>query len=103
MIWTLIWINVIITLIFDSGFVDSVDSFINKRIPLHHLPKPFSCPLCMTFWCSIIAIIITHHFTIPYIGLSLINAHLQDITHNVFIVFKDGLNKAITLIHKILN
>ena len=57
-----------------SGFCDSVDEFLQRWLknPFVHVPKPFSCPLCMTFWCSLIYIALTGNFTITGIALACI-------------------------------
>ena len=94
----LLWINLIVTLIFLSGFVDSIDEAINKRLPFHHLPKPFSCNLCMVFWISLIWVLIQGQLTLLNIALCLINAHLTEITSPLLIVIKEWGKKIISWI-----
>lgn len=33
--------------------------------------KPFTCSLCMSFWCGIIYLLCTGNFTIPYLAITL--------------------------------
>ena len=88
----------IITMIFLSGFVDGVDEAINKRFPFHHLPKPFSCSLCMTFWTSLIYILCAGEFSLLNFALCLANAHLTEITSPLIVVIKEWLKKIISVI-----
>lgn len=95
MILQLILINIIITLIFLSGFVDSIDEAINKRWKFYHLPKPFSCCLCSTFWASLIWVIATGHLSLLSIALCLINAHLTEVTTPLITTIKNWLLRII--------
>lgn len=53
-----------------SGVIDSVDSWLQKRFknPFVHLPKPFSCSLCSSWWTGLIWLIIEGSFTVPNIA-----------------------------------
>jgi len=93
MILDLLLINVIITLIFLSGFIDSIDEAISKRWKFHHLPKPFSCCLCSTFWASLIWVIAAGQVSLLSIALCLINAHLTEVTTPLITVIKNWLLK----------
>ena len=100
MIIELLLINVIITLIFLSGFVDSVDAAISKRWKFHHLPKPFSCNLCMVFWTSLIWVILTHQLTLVSVALCLASAYLTEITAPLITLIKNYLLKIIELLNR---
>lgn len=102
MILNLLWINLIVVLIFLSGFIDSVDGWISKTYRFHHLPKPFSCALCTTFWASLIWVIATGQFSLLSIVFCLANAHLTEITTPLITLVKNLLLKAIGLINSIL-
>ena len=80
MILNLIWIHLIVVLIFLSGFIDSVDEAISKRFRFHHLPKPFSCCLCSTFWASVIYLLFTKEFTLLTLLYALASATLTEVT-----------------------
>ena len=102
MIIELLLINVIITLIFLSGFIDSIDEDISKRWKFYHLPKPFSCCLCSTFWASLIWVIATGQVSLLSIALCLINAHLTEIVSPLISLIKNALLKIIEVINKVI-
>lgn len=45
-------------MIYESGILESIESLISKLVFKSkftvHLPKPFSCAFCMTFWTLLI-------------------------------------------------
>lgn len=100
MIINLLLINLIVTLIFLSGFVDSIDEAINKRWKFYHLPKPFSCCLCSTFWASLIWVIVAGQVSLLSIALCLVNAHLTEITTPLIILIKNALLKIIEIMNR---
>ena len=95
-------ITAIMVLIFDSGFVDEMDESVNKRFPLRHIPKPFSCVLCMTFWSNILFLIITHNLTLPYIMLSLLFAKGTGILTNAVNLIETAINKILELLMRLI-
>ena len=97
MILDLLFINIIITLIFLSGFIDSIDDAIQKRWKFHHLPKPFSCCLCSTFWVSLIWVIATGQVSLLSIALCLINAYLTEVTTPLITTIKNWMLKIIEI------
>lgn len=103
MILDLFLINIILVLIFNSGFVDEIDAMIQRRFKFHHLPKPFSCVLCMTFWTSILYIILTGNFTLLGITLCLINATLTSITTPLTKTIENALKKIVWYLNKIVD
>lgn len=100
MIINLLIINLIVTLVFLSGFVDSIDEAINKRWKFYHLGPPFNCALCMTFWTSIVYILIAGKLSLLSIALCLINAHLTEITTPLIILIKNALLKIIEIMNR---
>ena len=98
MILQLLLINVIITLIFLSGFIDSIDEAISKRWKFHHLPKPFSCCLCSTFWASLIWVICTHQLTLVSLAICLTSAYLTEVTTPLITAIKNWMLKIISWI-----
>ena len=75
----LLMINLIVSMVYNSGFWDSMDYYANKKFPLHHLPYIMQCTLCQCFWLSLLAVIITGQFNLLTIALSLLNGHLTKI------------------------
>ena len=102
MILNLIWIHLIVVLIFLSGFIDSVDEAISKRFRFHHLPKPFSCCLCSTFWTTIIYLIVTKELSLLTILFALASATLTEVTTPLITLIKNLFLKIIELMNKIL-
>ena len=59
-------VSAILTGIFYSGFPSEFEKIISNKLKFGQfkLPKPFSCPLCMTWWCCLIYIICIKQFTL---------------------------------------
>lgn len=95
---TLLLINLIISLVYNAGFWDSMDYYINKKFPLHHLPHLLQCTLCQCFWLSLLAVIIMGKFNLLSIVLCLLNGHLTKITIPLLKVFEEWGMKIISLI-----
>lgn len=76
MITDLICIAFIITGVFYSGFPYEIEEIISKRLKFgrFRIPKPFGCQLCLTFWCTLLYIIIIGAFSFPNMLLCLILA-----------------------------
>ena len=102
MILNLIWIHLIVVLIFLSGFIDSVDEAISKRFRFHHLPKPFSCCLCSTFWASVIYLLFTKEFTLLTLLYALASATRTEVTTPLITLIKNLFLKIIETMNKIL-
>lgn len=102
MILNLLWINILITLIFLSGFIGSVDDWIQKKFKFHHLPKPFSCNLCSVVWASVIYVLVTGNLSIFTLMLCVLNGHLTEITAPLITLIKNILHKLIEVIDKLI-
>lgn len=102
MIWNLLWINILITLIFLSGFVENIDEMIQKKWKFHHLPKPFSCNLCSVVWASVLYILITGNLTIFNLMLCVLNGHLTEIVGPLITLIKNILLKIIEVVLKVI-
>lgn len=68
-----------------SGIIDSIDSLLSKFIGTKaHVPKPFSCSLCMTHWTGLIWLICTGKLTLLLYAwlllLSLLTSVVADLT-----------------------
>ena len=107
-ILNLLIITAIICFIVDiSGITDTFKHFLWKKFvkvgDYHQLSiKPFECSLCMTWWLTLLYIILTHHFTIPYIGccamLSLLSSNISDLLRWI----KDLLVTLTNLLYKLI-
>ena len=101
MILQLVLIHLIVLMIFHSGFIDSIDSAINRRWKFRHLPKPFSCQLCSTFWASAIWLICTGQFSLITLTLSLTSAILTNITTPLLKTIENYLLKIIEIMNRL--
>lgn len=100
MIIDLILINVIVTMIFLSGFIDSLDEAISGRWRFHHLPKPFSCNLCSVWWASVIYVAVTGQLSLLSVALCLLSAYLTEVTAPLITTVRNYLLKAIELLNR---
>ena len=87
MILDLLLINLIMVMIFNSGFVDEVDNAISRRFKFHHLPKPF---------------IFTGNFNLLGITLALASATLTSVTTPLLRTIENYILKIIELMNRIL-
>ena len=76
MILDLVYIACIVVAVFYSGFPFEIESMIDKRVKFgrFRLPKPFSCQLCTTFWCTLIYIACTGNLSLLNILICLLLA-----------------------------
>ena len=84
-----------------SGFIENIESFLTRALRSKiriYVPKPFSCPTCMTFWTCITYISATANVTIPAFLLCCIAAYLSEFELNMMRLISDIFN---TLISKI--
>lgn len=69
----LLLIGIIIVFCIDySGFIEEMEILITKLLksPIkYHIPKPFSCSTCLSFWLGIVYLILTKHFTVIYLAV----------------------------------
>lgn len=96
----LLVITFIIVFIIDlSGIIDELEKMIAKwlKVTKVHIPKPFSCSLCSTWWLGLLYLIIIGQFTIPYIGYVALLAYLTPVWMNVLIALKELLIKITTI------
>lgn len=95
-------ITLIVCFIVDiSGVVDSVRDalarLIQKRTKVKVDPKslslkPFCCSLCSTWWCCLIYILITGHFTLPYVAVAAMLAMCASNISGLMLTLKDVLS-----------
>lgn len=102
--WTtisnLILINVIMTLIHESGFIENIDEWISDKYKFHHLPYPVRCLLCGTFWLSLLYIIIAGPFNLLTIALCLVNAHMTKVVQPLYRLVENVLLKVIETLNR---
>lgn len=102
--WTtisnLILINVIMTLIHESGFIENIDEWISDKYKFHHLPYPVRCLLCGTWWLSLLYIIIAGPFNLLTIALCLVNAHMTKVVQPLYRLVENVLLKVIETLNR---
>jgi hypothetical protein len=104
MIINLILISLILVWIIDlTDIIDSMESGLSKWLKGRaRIPKPFSCSLCMTFWCGIIYLLCTNEFTIPTMALVCLLSFLTPIMKNLLELVRDSINNLLDLIYRAL-
>lgn len=94
---------VIVALVFESGFWDSLDSYVNERFKFHHLPHLLMCPLCQTWWLSLFYIIVTGNLSLGNVALCLVNAHMVDFMPPIISTIKNLVFKVIEIINRLID
>ena len=104
MILNILLIAIITVIVIDlSGFIQSLEYGLSKwlRIPNVHIPRPFSCSLCSTFWLSIIYIIIIGKLTILNVAMILLISYMTPIIKDILIFLKDMISQIITILYQV--
>lgn len=91
----LLLIAAILTGIFYSGFPYEFEEIVSKRLKIgkFKLPKPFGCPLCLTWWTCLIYIICTGNLTLFNVLACLLFALSTPVINSVYgLVFTTAEN-----------
>ena len=86
-----------------SGFVSNAEEILTKLTKSKfkvHIPKPFSCALCSTFWIGLIYICVTDTFTFVNLALVCIAAASASLLSNSLVLIRELLNKLIEKLTK---
>ena len=91
----LIFINIAIVFLIDqSGFINEFKSWLKKVLtkgkmsdPGYSL-KPFDCSLCMTFWVSLIYLLVFKELTVVGFMLVCLSSWFSQFTNDLFNMFK---------------
>lgn len=90
-------ILIISVLVIDiSGFVHSIKAAIGKYLgisPNSFRIKPFDCSFCMTFWVSMIYLLVVGRFTLVNIAVVLLLCCLTTPLKNLVMSVRDKLTK----------
>ena len=90
-------ILIICVLVIDiSGFVHSIKAAIGKYLgisPNSFRIKPFDCSFCMTFWISVIYLLVVGRFTLVNIAIVLLLCCLTIPLNNLVMSVRDKLTK----------
>lgn len=96
--------SVAVMTIDQSGLIQDLEAMAEKwlNIKKAHIPKPFSCSLCATFWAGLIYLFAVHSVTLPYIAALLLIAILTSVTNDLIYLLKDTLTTIISLLDRII-
>ena len=100
----LLLIQFIIVCIIDiSGFIQELEGMAGKwlKIKKAHIPKPFSCSYCSTWWTGLIYLMVTGNVTLYYVAILLMICSLTTVTMEVIYLIQDILIKILQIIRKI--
>lgn len=98
-------ISAILTGIFYSGFPYEFEEIISKKLKFgkFKLPKPFSCPLCMTWWTTLIYIICIKQFTLFNIFACLMFALSTGVINSVYGLVFSTLENLVAWLNERIN
>jgi len=89
-----------------SGFIDEMGKMLTKvlasKVPLH-IPKPFSCSLCTTFWVGLIYLLCIGKLTIFTLALLGIVCILTPEILSIIYFGKDIINKVFEYLETLLH
>lgn len=100
----LLFITILIVFIIDlSGFTQSIQHLLKKFLNTNKdiVIKPFMCSLCMTFWTTIIYIILTHNFTLLLLSYCVALSFMTPIIASAMKLIQDILAAIINLFYNI--
>lgn len=88
-----------------AGFVSTIEEAVSKRLirskMKFHIPKPFSCSLCMTFWTGLAYIIIVNEFSLLNLILVCGAAASTPILDEILQFVRDAVIKIIYLLRTV--
>ena len=91
----LILINIIVVFLIDqSGFINEFKTWLKKLLTKGKMKdsnyslKPFDCSLCMTFWVSLIYLLVFQELTILNFMLVCLSSWFSQFTNDFFYMFK---------------
>ena len=96
---------IIVCIIDISGFIRELEDIAGKwlKIKNPHIPKPFSCSFCSTWWTGLIYLIISGSVTLYHIAALLMICCLTTITAELIYLIQDILIKILQIIRKIIS
>ena len=100
-------IAVIVVIVIDNtDFVDNIKKLISSILTKgkikssSYILKPFDCSLCMTFWISLIYLIIQNQVTLISITYTLVIALLTPQINDLVKLLQDLITKLINIVYR---
>lgn len=87
-----------------SGIIQSLESGLQRWLKMPnkaHIPKPFSCSLCMTWWTGIIYLICVGELTFLGLGYVAMMAFITPVIMRLMYLVKDTMNKVLELFERL--
>ena len=99
-----VFIQIIVCYIIDlSGVIQSMEEGLSKLLKFKCvIPRPFSCSLCSGWWINLIYLIITHHFTLPYVVFVALVSFFSKNISGILLWVRELLVKIETLLYKLI-
>ena len=101
----LLLMTCIIVFIIDlSGVIDEMEKGLAKwlKVKTVHIPKPFSCSLCMTWWSGLLYLILAQALTWKMVGYLALLSFFTPVIYNALRFFRDLFDKFIDCLYKLL-
>ena len=97
-------ITIIVVIIVDiSGFIDSIKTLIGKVLGINNVKlKPLDCSLCMTFWVSMVYLLITNELSITAVMVTLLLSTMTPVIGDLIYLIRDILGFILLKISKLL-
>ena len=88
-----------------SGWTQTWLGWLSKFTARYNLPpvtqlRPFSCSLCMTWWCCLAWALIRGEFTLPVVAASAGYAFMSITIREVFIFIREALTKGLANVER---
>ena len=103
LIINILLINIIMVMIHESGFIENMDEWINKKYKFYHLPYPVRCLLCGVTWLSVFYVLFSGQMSLLTLALCLLNGHLTLLTQPLFRLLLNSLMKVIELLNELID
>lgn len=78
-----------------SGFTDTLLGWASRFTRRYGLPpvrslRPFTCSLCMTWWCCLVYALVTRQLTLPVVAFTALLAGLSKTLAALFIFIRES-------------
>ena len=87
-----------------SGIIDEMENGLAKWLNVKkvHIPKPFSCSLCMTWWTGLIYLLVLNRCTLGGVAILAIACFCTPVIMNALALFRELLDKVLECFAKLL-